>query len=258
MRLTRAEIEEYRALRSKEGRQEKSQFLLEGWRALAAAIAADAPIVGVAILSDQSDRPELKELEKRRISIGTVGERDLARISATEHSQGIVARVRMARHEFDSLLELGNRILLTLDAVGDPGNVGTMIRTADWFGAGGVLLGQGSVDPFNEKVVRATAGSLFHLPIIGDLDLVKTLTKCRSAGFQLAVADANGSLILSEWRPSRRCVIVVGSEGHGISGSVQSLADVSVSIPRGGRAESLNVAVAAGLLLEKATNRLWS
>jgi TrmH family RNA methyltransferase len=255
MRLTRAEINEYRALRRKYGRQEKGQYLLEGWRALGAAIAARAPIVSIAVLSDDLDRPELLELKKRRIPIGTVGERDLARISATEHSQGVVARVRIVRHEFDLLLEPGHRVLLALDAVGDPGNVGAMIRTADWFGAGGVLLGQGCVDAFNEKVVRATAGSLFHLPIIGDLDLPDMLTMCRSAGFQLAVADADGSLTLSEWRPSNRCVIVVGSEGHGVSPSVQSLADVRVSIPRIGRAESLNVAVAAGLLLEKASRQ---
>lgn len=252
MRLTRAEIEEYRALRRKEGRQEMGQFLLEGWRALEAAAAANAPIVGVAVRQDQLDRPVIGQLRKRRTSIGTVSERELTKISATEHSQGVIARVRINRRELDQLLVAGDRILLALDAVSDPGNLGTIIRTADWFGAGGVLLGRGCVDPFNEKVVRATVGSLFHLPIIGDLDLAETLTMCRSAEFQLAIADAGGSTTLPNWRPAKRCVVVLGSEAHGVSDSVRRLANVSVSIPRIGKAESLNVAVAAALLLEKA------
>src|SRR3954451_24305072 len=155
MRLTRAEVEEYRALRRREGRATAGQFLLEGWRALAAAVAADAPIVSVAVRADEFERDELAAIRDRGVSISTLSERDLDRISATEHSQGVIARVRIVRHELVELLTPGDRLLLALDGVSDPGNLGTLIRTADWFGVGGVLLGQGCVDPFNEKVVRA-------------------------------------------------------------------------------------------------------
>src|SRR6478609_2833590 len=96
MRLTKTELEAYRSLRRKEGRAEAGEFLLEGWRSVAAATEAKAPIVSVAVLADHFERPELAPLRKRGVPIATVGERDLARISATEHSQGIVARAKMA------------------------------------------------------------------------------------------------------------------------------------------------------------------
>ena len=143
----------------------------------------------------------------------------------------------------------GDRLLLALDAVSDPGNVGTIIRTADWFGAGGVLLGRGCVEPFNEKVVRATAGSLFHIPIVDEVELLEVLAQAKATGFRVVVAAAGGSVSLSDWRPAKRNVLVVGSEAHGVSADIRDSADVTVAIPRYGRAESLNAGVAAAILL---------
>jgi TrmH family RNA methyltransferase len=252
MRLTRAEIDAYRALRRKEGRATAGQFLLEGWRALTAALAADASIVSVAVRTDELERPELDALKKGGIPLGTLSERELARISATEHSQGVVARVRMPQHDLAKLFNTGDRLVLALDAVGDPGNLGTLIRTADWFGVAGVLLGHGCVDPFNEKVVRATAGSLFHVPFVDNLDLPAVLCDARSAEFQITVADTGGVTAMSDWRPAKRNVIVLGSEAHGVSAGIRDGADLVVAIPRFGSAESLNVGVAAGILLAQA------
>ena len=255
MRLTKAELEAFRALQRREGRAAAGEFLLEGWRSVAAAIEANAPIIGVAILADQVERPELTPLRKRGVPIATVGERDLARISATEHSQGIVARAKMATVDVAELFKPGDRLLVALDGVGDPGNVGTIIRTADWFAAGGILLGTGSVDPFNEKVVRSTAGSIFCVPFVADVDLPTALAGAKVAGFAIVTADAGGATPLTDWRPARRSIIVLGSEAHGVSAAVKARADVSVAVPRFGRAESLNVAVAAGILLAHARSR---
>jgi RNA methyltransferase, TrmH family len=252
MRATKAELEAYRALRRKEGRATAGEFLLEGWRAITAAIAAKAPVVAVAVLADQLERPELQPLRQRGVPIATVGERDLARISTTEHSQGIVARAKITRSDLPSLLAPGDRLWVALDGVGDPGNVGTIIRTADWFGAGGLVLGTGCVDPFNDKVVRSTAGSIFHVPLVCDADLPAALTEAKAAGFEIAIADAAGQTRLAAWRPVRWTMIVLGSEAHGVSAAIRNLADISVSIPRLGRAESLNVAIAAGILLAHA------
>ena len=254
MRLTRAEVEAYRALRTKEGRSAAGRFLLEGWRNLAAAVAAQAPIVSVAVRTEDIGRPELAAI--RDVPIRTIAERDLQRISATEHSQGVIAQVEIVRHDIQKLWSPGDRLVLALDGVADPGNVGTIVRTADWFGAGGVVLGPGCVDPFNEKVVRATAGSLFHLPVIPAAPWPEILLTARSAGFSIVAADARGSVDLDNWRAPNRCVLVLGSEAHGVSPAVVELANATVSIPRRGRAESLNVAVATGLLLHHAA-KTW-
>jgi TrmH family RNA methyltransferase len=249
MRLTRVQVEEFRSLRRKEGRAALGQFLLEGWRSLSAAIAANAPIVQVAVRSDQFERQELEPLRARGVPIHTIGERDLGRVSATEHSQGVIARVALVAPRLEPLLDSGNNLLLALDAVADPGNVGTIIRTADWFGADGVLLGRGSVDPFNDKVVRATAGSIFHVPVVGDVELLEALDKAKVSGFAVTVAVADGALAISNWRPTPRTLVVLGGEAHGVSDAVRRASDLAVAIPRVGRAESLNVAITAGIFL---------
>src|SRR5262249_45260032 len=129
MRLTRGDIDHYRALRRKEGRAAVGGFLLEGWRALSAAHAAGAPIAPIAVRADRVDQPELIPLKDRGVPIRTLSERDLSRISATEHSQGVVARVRIPRYDVTALWQPGDRLLLALDTISDPGNLGTLIRT---------------------------------------------------------------------------------------------------------------------------------
>jgi RNA methyltransferase, TrmH family len=252
MRLTKADLEAYRALRRKDGRLAAGEFLVEGWRSVAAAIVAKAPIVSVAVLADHFERPELAPLRKRGVPIATISECDLGRISATEHSQGIVARAKMATTKLAELIKPGDRLLVALDGVGDPGNVGTIIRTADWFAAGGILLGAGCVDPFNEKVVRSTAGSIFHVPLVTDIDLPTALTEAKAVGFAIVTAQMEGTTPLTDWHFAPRSIIVLGSEAHGVSAAVKERADVCVAVPRFGRAESLNVAIAAGILLAHA------
>ena len=253
VRLTRAEVEEFRSLQRKEGRAAAGAFLLEGWRALAEA--GDAAIECVAVRADLLGRPELGPLRAAGVPIREVGERDARRISSTEQTQGVVARVRVPHADAGALFGGGDALVVALDAVADPGNLGTMLRTAAWFGARAVLLGRGCVDPFNDKVVRSAAGALFHIPMLGDLDLPATLGEARAAGYEVAVADAVGAVDLPAWRPARRCAIVLGGEARGASPAVRAAADVAVRVPRFGRGESLNVAVAAGILLAHARMR---
>jgi TrmH family RNA methyltransferase len=248
-RLNRAEVEGFRTLLRKEGRAAAGRFLLEGWRALAEA--SDADIECVAVRADLIDRPELGPLRRRGVPVREVGERDARRMSATEHPQGVVAVARMPPAD-PAPFRPGDALVVALDAVADPGNLGTILRTASWFGARGVLLGKGGVDPFNDKVVRSTAGALFHVPMLIDVDLPARLDEARAAGFGVAVAAAEGAVELPAWRPARRCVLVLGGEARGASAAVRAAGDVAVSVPRFGRGESLNVAVAAGILLAHA------
>jgi TrmH family RNA methyltransferase len=255
MRLTRGEIDAYRALRRKDGRQESGQFLLEGWRALAAAVDASAPILEAVVAADQADRPDLIRLRALGVPIRTASPRDLQRICATEEPQGVVLRLRIVAARLDDAFGPGEQIWLGLDAVSDPGNVGTIIRAADWFGAAGVLLGRGCVDPWNDKVVRSSVGSLFHVAIVPDVDLPGALAAAKSRKLPVIAADAAGATPLHDWHPPTRCIVVLGSEAHGVSDEAAALADQTIAIPRRGRAESLNVAVAAGIILDHVTGR---
>jgi TrmH family RNA methyltransferase len=140
-------------------------------------------------------------------------------------------------------------ILVAVDSLSDPGNLGTIIRTCDWFGVDGVLIGRNSVDLYNPKVVRASMGGVFHLRIVDDVDLLSTLSQAKNSGFAVYVTDAGGEAHFDRTNYSRKSVIVFGNEAWGISDQIRSLADVRVAIRRYGAAESLNVAVASGIVL---------
>jgi TrmH family RNA methyltransferase len=134
--------------------------------------------------------------------------------------------------------------------VSDPGNLGTILRTCDWFGVDAVLLGKGCVSLYNEKVVRSTSGSIFHLPIYEDVDLLKTLPELKNNGFTLVSTVMDGESLIQTLLPEKT-VLVLGNEAHGVNEAVKKISDRQVSIPRFGNAESLNVGVACAVFLSQ-------
>lgn len=172
-------------------------------------------------------------------------------VSDTVHTQGILAVLRQRHPSLDQVFQPGaaESVLTALDAVADPGNVGTIIRTCDWFGVHGVLLGRQSVDLYNPKVVRSTMGSLFHLPVIVNVDLPAALSTAREQGYRIYVADPGGETHFDRIRYDRKSVLVFGNEAWGVTDAVKGLADVRVSIRKYGAAESLNVGIACGIML---------
>jgi TrmH family RNA methyltransferase len=141
-----------------------------------------------------------------------------------------------------------------LVGVGDPGNAGTVLRTADAAGAGAVVLTAASVDPYNGKAVRASAGSLFHVPLVRDADLADAVRAARSAGLSVLAADATGDVDLADLVDAgaplaRPTAWLFGNEAHGLPADALALADARVRVPIHGRAESLNLAAAAAVCL---------
>lgn len=141
------------------------------------------------------------------------------------------------------------QLLAALAQVRDPGNAGTVIRAADAAGADGVLLSSGSVDVHNPKVVRSTAGSLFHLPVVAGVDLAETASSARRVGMQVLAADGAGETGLYAADLTRPTLWIFGNEAHGLGAAERELADAVVRIPIHGRAESLNLAMAATVCL---------
>ncbi|MDU0348170.1 RNA methyltransferase [Actinomyces sp. MRS3W] len=173
----------------------------------------------------------------------------------SEDAQGIVAVVGAAAVAapaagLGEALQ-GARLVAVLTETQDPGNAGTIIRAADAAGADAVVLVKGSVDPTNPKVVRSTAGSLFHLPVLAGVSLEETLDALRHAGIAVLAADGHGEVDLfgAEAALAAPSAWLLGNEARGLSADVLAQADTVVSIPIFGRAESLNVASAAALCL---------
>jgi TrmH family RNA methyltransferase len=150
------------------------------------------------------------------------------------------------------LLEVQAALILFCIEVQDPGNLGTIIRTADAAGATGVILSRGTVDLFNSKVVRASMGSIFHLPIVRIKELVETLDKLKKNQLRIVAADHRASQDYHQADLSGPAAILVGNEGAGLPNEVLRLADETVKIPMPGQAESLNVGVASGIILYEA------
>lgn len=173
-------------------------------------------------------------------------------LSQTQASQGIFAVVKMP-DQTDQLPQNGTHYLL-VDAVQDPGNLGTMIRTADAFNYDAIILGDGTVDLYNDKVLRSTQGSLWHLPII-QMPLDKAIDQLKAQNIPvLATALNQVAKSYKNFTNFDSVAIIVGNEGQGVNPKNIDLADESVFISMPGRSESLNVAVATGILLSEFTN----
>ena len=175
--------------------------------------------------------------------------REVQRVSDTSHGQGIVAAARMPDHFLEKLHFAESAVVVVLDRVSDPGNVGTIVRTAEWFGASAVLLGEGCADLFNPKTIRATMGAGFRLPVCREVCLPDALDGLKAMGFSIVAAAADGSSEWRSWAEHARSALILGSEAHGVSAPLRECADAVLAIPRRGEGESLNVAVTAGVFL---------
>lgn len=248
-RLSKAELKNLKALSTKKGREETGRFLLDGWKPLAEALDSPWQIESVVVDPERTPASGAAVLQicvRRGVEVRHGTAAVLRSLSDVVHDQGIVAVVQSRKFTLEDLPPGGD--LLILDGVADPGNVGTLIRTADWFGICGVVLGPGCASLDNQKVVRAAMGSLFHLPVVEVDDLSAACSTLQRKGLILAGAEVAGGG-WSSWVPDSSVALVLGSESHGVSAGVQALLKIRVSIPKSGRAESLNVAGAGAVVL---------
>jgi len=183
------------------------------------------------------------------VRVSPITDRAAAGLSETVTPQGIVAVCSLLDRSLEGLLGRTARLVAVLDGVADPGNAGTVIRVADAAGADAVILTGDSVDPHNGKCVRASAGSLFHLPLTRVRDTAAALAACRAAGLRLLGAHGYAETELGAIDAAVPTAWVFGNEAHGLSPEVLAAVDVPVRIPLYGAAESLNLATAAAVCL---------
>ncbi|MCI0433485.1 MAG: RNA methyltransferase [Gemmatimonadetes bacterium] len=250
--LTRAEEKLLIGLHQRAQREQRQLFLAEGVRVVEALLAAGLPIE-LAVASSALEHAErgqsLAVALGAAVELRTVPESVLARVAATDAPQGVVVAAHVPAASLEAL-EPGPRALaLVLDAIQDPGNVGTLVRSAHAFGAAFVLALDGTADAWNPKAVRASAGSAFRVPIV-HARTDAALAWLRSRRFQVLAADARGSDIAAVRRDDR-CALAVGNEGAGTSEAVRAAAETLVAVPIHAGVESLNVGAAAVVLLHE-------
>jgi TrmH family RNA methyltransferase len=204
------------------------------------------------VTSTAADRETdlLRAAASRDVPVVLVDDRVARTLGDTETPQGVVAVVQQPRHRLDSVLAGGPRLVAMLCGVADPGNAGTVIRTADAAGADAVVLTRGSTDPYAGKCVRATAGSLFHLPVVTGVSAEPTIDSMRGAGLTVLATTLDGDSIDEvEDVLAGPVAWLFGNEAHGLDADVTAAADRRVRVPIRGRAESLNLAAAAAVCL---------
>lgn len=242
-------------LKQKKYRQQQGLFLAEGLRTVEEAVHSKTVVsIFYTAIDDDRTRCVLEEAAAQQLKLYCVSDAVMKKIADTDTPQGIIAVCKVQDVTLDKLLSKGE-MLLVLDRVGDPGNLGTMLRTADAAGIGGVVLLKGCVDIYAPKTVRSSMGSLFHVPVVSGVAEDEFIAEAKDAGYELLVTSLEGADNLYKADLGGRIAFVMGNEAGGVSASLLERADKRVFIPMAGRAESLNVAMAAGIVMFEALRR---
>jgi len=230
-------------------RAKTGEFIVEGERLCLEALFCNARI-SYAIISETFGRENehfQKKLDNCNVNVYTVPDKLFDDISKTDTPQGVLFVVKQPNEEavnFDDV----SRVLL-LDGLAEPGNMGTIIRTASSFGFSSIILCNNCVDIYNPKVVRSTMGGIFRTNFAKPSNITETTSNLKSAGFQIVAAALENSVDINSIKFGEKVALIIGNEANGISDELLKLSDVNVKIPMANDVESLNAAVAAGIAM---------
>ena len=256
------QIKDANNLKLKKFRKEKELFFVEGLRTVEEAV--NYGLVRKVFYTVTSDVRTISVIDKAAANGADLYEVDtkvMEKLSDTKEPQGIIAIAdipKVTMNNFGKVLakvvsskgkDFANASVVVVDRIQDPGNLGSIIRAADAAGALGIVLLNGTVDAFAPKVVRASMGSLFHLPIVSDVNEVDCLAWCKSEGYKTLVTCLDGASDLYKTNLDEKLAIVMGNDANGISETLLEKADLKAFIPMLGSAESLNVGVAIVVIL---------
>jgi RNA methyltransferase, TrmH family len=251
--ITKAELKYYSSLLKKNFRDEQNKFLVEGEKLIFEALNSKfncEAIICKEYFSETNDEI-IKSLHTRVGRFEIISEKEFRKVQATVNSQGFIG-VFKKRPTKTSPDAIKGKLIASLHSINDPGNVGTIIRNADWFGVKEILLSNDCADVYNPKTIRASAGSLFHLSMIIEDNLIHLLSLLKQKGYRILCADITGKNIY-QYTKGVKEVIVFSNEASGPSNELLSIADERVTVPNKGKAESLNVASASAVILSELT-----
>lgn len=255
--LSKAKLSSLRKLQSKKYRETEGKFLIEGWHLLDEAIKANIALRTV-VFEDgralsESDASIRESAVRSSPEIYTAQESQVKALSETRTSPGVVSVVDCLPDSLESIIGgagTGDRgFIVALDGVSDPGNCGSIVRACDWFGVDAVLFGEACSEIENGKLVRATMGGLFHLPLARTSRLSTELGRLKTKGYRIVASSLGDSVSLDAFQWPGKTVLVIGNEARGVSEEILEHSDFRVRIPGYGKGESLNAAMAASVML---------
>ena len=248
--ITNNLIKRYQALKHRKYRREYNQFLIEGKRIIHEAIKHNAAIHTLLYTESfkKNNQDFIDDLIAKGCRLECIPEQQINKISVTKTPSGIIAVCTLSE---TVQLNFTTDRWLYLDHISDPGNLGTLLRTAAWFQLNNIALTPDSLDPYNPKVVRAGMGAHFHLAIHSNMDIDIFIEN----NYYIVGADHRGELLTQSLVIPERWVLVLGGEAHGLSGPVNKKLDRTLAIPKSGAGESLNVSAAGAILMHQLSRK---
>ncbi|WMM23647.1 RNA methyltransferase [Tissierella sp. MB52-C2] len=248
-------IKEIKSLYRKKDRMKNKSFIIEGIKIVEEAIDNNYSIKNI-IYTDQlfktKDGEDFYQKIRSLENIVYVPDNIFKEISDTENPQGILGIAMYKYNGVEEIFKIETPFLLFLDGIQDPGNMGTIIRTADAFNISGVIITEGCVDPYNPKVVRATMGSIFRVPLYYTSKAMEDLMKLKKENIKIYSTSLDGSIPIYDADFKEGFILSIGNESKGVSEETFSLSDKLIKIPMPGMAESLNAGVAASIIMYEA------
>ncbi|WP_294358122.1 RNA methyltransferase [uncultured Clostridium sp.] len=246
-------IKEIKKLKDRKVRSAKGEFIVEGFRFVEEALKSDYEVKTLIIEESVEGKLSSYNIDKYLDSINTiyVTKSIMKLLASTETPQGVLAVVKNK----DIELVDDDGFYIFCDKVQDPGNLGTIIRTAHASGALGVILRKGTVDLYNDKTLRSTMGSIFNVPVVYDNDDLDTILSLKNNGFKVISSSLDTDYNFYDIDLTGKCIIVVGNEGNGISSEIFAISDEKFKIPMPGGAESLNVGIATSVIAFEAVRQ---
>ena len=254
MMISRNELKYYSSLLIKKFRNSENKFLAEGKKIVSEGLNSQlrCELIFVNHEFAGSETEFMKELKSSGIPAEILKNSDFIRLSDTRSPQGIAAVFNKKKFEFDREFDTKTSHVVLLENISDPGNLGTIIRNCDWFGIKEIITDRNCADIYNPKVIRASAGSVFHVKIFEDADASGILPVLKSSGYSILCADTEGENIF-ELENVKKSVLIFANEANGPTAHILNYTDTKVTIPRIGKAESLNVASASAVILSALT-----
>ncbi len=244
--LTKNQIKYYSSLLNKKFRQQEKKFIVEGIKLIAEALDSGYTSEIIIALKESATENLIKQLNRKKTSTEIVKSADFEKLCDTKNPQGIIGVFNFKQQpamDFEH-----EKLIVALENISDPGNVGTIIRNCDWFGVKNILLSPDCAEVFNPKVIRASAGSVFHLNVSDENDFYKVLNEQKKKGFMILCADLNGENLYT-FTGNQKVILVLANEANGPTKNLLDICDSKITIPRKGKAESLNVASASAVIL---------
>ena len=242
-------IKHIRKLKDKKYRDESNEYVVEGVKLVEEAVIENAKIKQIIVCEDTSRTYEIPThimLEIAKYECISVSDKIFNIITQVTNPQGIMAIIE--KNAQNAKIDYTQDIIVVLDDVQDPGNLGTILRTVDSIGLNQIIVSKGTADAFNSKVVRSTMGAIFRIKIIEVENLAQAIKEMRKHHFKLMVTSLQTKNSIYDIDFNKK-IIVIGNEANGVSKEIQDMADEKAKIPMLGRTESLNASVAAGVVM---------